>query len=281
MKLKLYKKLAKGWVSLDISSLRKAESDYDHQPTLISQNGYLHLAWVRGGQVWVARSESGETWSEPLLLSGTGARSTCFLTGEEERLSLAWVEREGDNLQLHLGLSDNDGVSWAHLPASPSFAGSRLLFDWGRTRGAKSYLTYHYGSRQDDCDEVEFAIVDNGWKRLQLNDLPDGVCGRSLDPTALVKENALYVLWQERKGRISSIAMNYAKFPWTDWLPVSREILRGKGQDVVAAPKLVSLNGRVFLVYFVSRGSRAPLQKRVQRGDLILQEMEKMQSAEE
>ena len=102
----------------------------------------------------------------------------------------------------------------------------------------------------------------------------DEVCGRSLNPSVLLSQNDLYVVWQERRGRRTSIAMNDSGYPWTQWQTVAREILEHKSERVPVAPKLVLSDDQLFLTYFEYGAKRSPFQKNLQLGNLILKEIE-------
>ena len=271
MRLRLFKRDSGKWLSAEGPV---SVGSYDQQPSLRGGEEYLHLAWIRDGKVHVARSSDGEEWSEAQALSTGGAREPLLLSGENQELALVWLENIGvKSCLVRLATSPDEGESWWHAPHEIRLEGTRCHLEMGFSRGTEHFLIYHYRNHDDPCEKLEFCIMSSDWRRERLDLFPEEVCGRSLSPSVLLGDNLLYVTWRMRRGKETSLVMNYSEFPGVKWLSSPVEFLKSEGKAVYVGPKLVSLGEQMFAVYFVYRASSGPFQKSLQRGNLILRRL--------
>lgn len=273
MRLKLFKRNPGEWRSLEGPVW---EDVYDQQPSLKSGRDYLHLAWIRDGKVHLSRSSDGEHWSEPQVLSNSGAREPLLLSGQSDEVAVVWLESQGVKSSLvRLATSPDEGDTWWHATHEIMLEGTRCRLDGGFSRGTRHFLLYHYRNQENPCERLEFCIMSSDWRRERLDMFPEQVCGRSLSPTLLLKDNGLYVAWKIRRGNETSLVMNYSEYPWVKWLSSPDEILESEKSAVYVDPKLISLEDQIFLVYFVYRASSSgPFERNLQRGNLILRKLD-------
>jgi hypothetical protein len=272
MRLYFYGMRPQGWVPLEIPG---SEGSYNQYPHLAGGEKYLYLAWVNDGKLNFARSANGEAWDDLQVLSGKGAGNPWLFLGENDYLGVVWSEETGHKgMQVRLATSPDHGLTWWHASEPLEVEGTRLEFDFCFNRDSKSLVVYHFWSADKSCEMIESCIMSSDWRRARLDRFPDAVCGRSLNPATLVSENRAYVVWQERRGRRTSIAVNYSEYPWDDWLKVPSQLVEGERDEVVAGPKLVSSENRLFLTYFTYGAKRGLFQRNLQLGDLLLRELD-------
>jgi len=266
-----FEKKAEAWAPLGIPG---SEESYNQYPCLAGGEKYLYLAWISDGKLNFSRSASGEEWDDLQVLSGKGAMQPSLILGEGESLSVVWSEEmPTKDVQVRLATSRDQGLTWWHASELLEVKGTRLEFDFAFNRDARTLLVYHFWDADESCEMIECCIMSSDWRRRRLDRFPDGLCGRSLKPAAMLSEDRMYVVWQERRGRRTSIAVNYSEDPWDDWLEVASQLIESEQDEALVAPKLVSLENRLFLIYFRYDKKRSLFQRNLQLGDLLLREL--------
>jgi hypothetical protein len=268
MGLRLYRKGLLGWEALAGPT---SKGSYDQQPVLSVDADFLHLAWVRDGRITLSRSADGLEWSDPQVLSGAGGSYPLFLESGNEELGLVWVTEEGKSAsRILMATSSDQGANWWHASQNIELVGARCRLDAGFAREGSQTLIYHYWDSLENCEKLESCIMSSGWSRKRLDHFPGEMCGRSLSPSVLKIDNDLYLVWQERRGRQTGIAMNYAVSPWEEWLSTPRRLLDSQKGSTYVAPRLIFWKERMHLVCFAYQVSRGPMQRSLQFGDLLL-----------